>query len=89
MYAEALTQISISPAAALSNPKYTPAADGVVGFVPYPVHEMGPYVIRLVVRVELFNVREAEALSINMHFKNHCLSHCKKSPLLYFLKTLL
>ena len=49
------------PADALPMPIYTPAAVGTVGFVPDPVHSMGPRVKPLVVKVELFNVREAEA----------------------------
>ena len=52
MSGKVLQQISIPRAAELSNPRYTPAADGWVGFVPDPVHEMGPHVILLVVRVE-------------------------------------
>ena len=75
-----LQQISIPPAAALSNPTYTPAADGWVGFVPDPVHEMGPHVIPLVVRVELFNVRDAEAFPLTCIFKV-IVVHCNKSPL--------
>ena len=51
MYAEELRQISIPPAAALSNPIYPPAANGTVGLVDDPVHEMPPHVIALVVRV--------------------------------------
>ena len=51
----------MSPAAALSILIYTPAAVGAVGFVPDPAHAMGPRVIPLVVNVELFNVKEAEA----------------------------
>ena len=62
MYAKLLQQISIPPAAALSNPIYTPAVDGCYGFVPGPVHEMGKHVIPLIVRVELFNVKDAEAI---------------------------
>ena len=64
MYVEDLSQMSIPLAAALSNPIYTLAADGVVGLVPDTVHEMGPPVILLVVTVELFNVREAEAFPL-------------------------
>ena len=60
MYGELLQHISITPAAVLSNPTYTLAADGWVGFVPAPVHEMGPHVISLVVRIDFFNVRDAE-----------------------------
>ena len=45
MYAEEITHIDISLGAGLSKPIYTPAADGVVAFVHYPVHEMGPHVI--------------------------------------------
>ena len=64
MYAEELRQISIPPAAALSNPIYPPAANGTVGLVDDPVHEMAPHVIALVVRVDFFNVREAEAFPL-------------------------
>ena len=49
MYAEELKQISIPPAAELSNPIYTPATDGIVGFVDDPVHEMAPHVIALII----------------------------------------
>ena len=56
MYGVLLVQISIPPAAELSNPIYTLAVVGVVGFVD-PLHELGPHVISLVVRVDLFNVR--------------------------------
>ena len=52
------------PAAALSNPIYTPAADGTVGFVDDPAHEMAPHVIALAVRVELFDGREAESFPL-------------------------
>ena len=45
MYAEEITHIYISLGAGLSKPIYTPAVDGVVAFVHYPVHEMGPHVI--------------------------------------------
>ena len=62
--------ISIPPAAALSNPIYTPATVGAVGFVPDPEHEIGPHVILLVVRVELFNVREAEAFPFTSMLKS-------------------
>ena len=61
MYAEELTHMFIPPAAALSNPIYTPAADGTVGFVDDPAHEMASHVIALAVRVELFDGREAES----------------------------
>ena len=54
MYIEELTQIVMPPAAALSNPIHTPAADGTVGLVDDPVHEMAPHVIALVVRVDFF-----------------------------------
>ena len=76
MYGKVLQHISIPRAAELSNPRYTLAADGWVGFVPDPVHEMGPHVIPLVVEVELFNVRDSEALPLTC-ISNHCLSHCK------------
>ena len=52
------------PAAALSNPTYTLAVDGWAGFVPDPVHEMGPHVIALVVNVELFKVRVGDAFPL-------------------------
>ena len=65
-----LQQISIPPAAELSNPTYTPAKVRCVGFVPDPVHEMGPHVIALVVRVELFNVRDAEAFPLTGFLKS-------------------
>ena len=61
MYGELLQQISIPPAEALSNPIYTPATDGTVGFVVVPEHKMAPQVILLVVRIKLFNVRETDA----------------------------
>ena len=77
MYIEELTQIVMPPAAALSNPIHTPAADGTVGLVDDPVHEMAPHVIALVVRVEFFNVREAEAFPLTCILRNHCLSRCK------------
>ena len=64
IYGEPLQDISIPPATEESNPINTPATDGVVGFIPVPVHEIGPHVIALVVRVELFNVREGEALPL-------------------------
>ena len=64
MYAEVLTQMFIPPAAALSNPIYTPAADGTVGFVDDPAHEMASHVIALAVRVELFDGREAESFPL-------------------------
>ena len=64
MYGELLQQISIPPVAEVSNPRYTPAAVGDNCFVPVPVHEIGPHVIALVVRVELFNVRDAETLPL-------------------------
>ena len=67
----------IPPGAALSNPIYTPAGDGTAGFLDDPVHEMAPHVIALVVRVELFNVREAEAFPLTLIVKKHCLSRCK------------
>ena len=70
MYAEEPTQISFLPGAALSKPIYTPAADGVVGFVHYPVREMGPHVLLLVVTVELFDVREAEAFPLTCILKS-------------------
>ena len=62
MYGELLQQISIPPAAALSNLIYTPATVGCVGCVVDPVHEMAPHAILLIVRVELFIVRDADAL---------------------------
>ena len=43
------------------------AVDGAVDFVDDPVHEMAPHVILLVVRSELFNVREAELVSKPMY----------------------
>ena len=61
MYGELLQQISILPAAELSNPTYTLAVDGAVGFVDDPVHETAPHVILLLLGVVLFNVRDAEA----------------------------
>ena len=64
MYAEELTHMFIPPAAALSNPIYTPAADGTVGFVDNTAHEMAPHVLALGVRVELFDGREAEAFQL-------------------------
>ena len=70
MYIEELTQIVMPPAAAISNPIHTPAADGTVGFVDDPVHEMAPHVIALVVRVELFNVRDAEAFPLTCILKS-------------------
>ena len=70
MYGEKLQHISIPPAAALSNPTNTPANDGWVGFVPDPVHEMGPHDIPLVVRVDLFNVRDAEAFPLTCILKS-------------------
>ena len=70
MYGKLLQQISIPPAAELSNPTYTPATDGWVGFVDDPVHEMAPHVIALVVRVELFNVRDAEAFPLTCILKS-------------------
>ena len=56
-----LAHIARPPTAALANRLYTPAVVGVVGCVPDPVHEIGPHVVLLVLRVELFNVRDAEA----------------------------
>ena len=70
MYAEVLTQMFIPPAAALSNPIYTPAVDGTVGFVDDPVHEMAPHVVAWVVRVELFNLRDTEAFPFTCILKN-------------------
>ena len=64
LYGELLQHISIPPAAALSNPTYTLAIDGTDGFVDDPVHEMAPDVKALVVRVELFNVTDAEAFPL-------------------------
>ena len=61
MYGKLLQQIAIPPAAELSNPTDTLAADGWVGFVLDPVHEMGPHVIALVVNVVLFSVRDGDA----------------------------
>ena len=40
-----------------------------LAFVPDPVHEMGPHAIPLVVRVELFNVRDAEAFPLTCILK--------------------
>ena len=54
-----LEPISIPLAAEVSKPKCTPAADGVVGFVVDPMHEMLPHVILLVGNVDLVNAHEA------------------------------
>ena len=70
MYCVLLEQISIPPTAALFNPIFTPATAGVVGFVPDPVHDMGPYVLPLVVRVELDNAREGEAFPLTCILKS-------------------
>ena len=71
MYGEALQQISIPPAVELSNPTYTLAVDGWVGFVcVVPVHEIGPLVILLVVNVVLFNVRDGDALLLTYILKS-------------------
>ena len=70
MYREVLQQISIPPAAELSNPTYTPATDGAVGCVVVPEHEMATHVILLVVRVELINVRDADALPFTCILKS-------------------
>ena len=64
MYAEALRQISTPPAEELSKPTYTPATDGTVGCAYDPVHEMARHDVALVVRVKLFNVRDAEAFPL-------------------------
>ena len=64
MYRNVLEQISIPPDDDESMPMYTPAAVGTVVFVPDPVHEMGPHIIAFVVRVELFNVRDAETFPL-------------------------
>ena len=69
MYGEALQQISIPTAVELSNPTYILAVDGWVGFVPDPAHEIGPHVILLVVRVELFDVRDADAFPLTCILK--------------------
>ena len=61
MYGKLLQQISIPPAAELSNPTYTPAAYGWVGFIAVPVHETPLHVIALVVNVVLFNVSDGDA----------------------------
>ena len=75
-----LEQISSPPAATSSNPIYTPATVGDVGCVPDPVHEIGPHVIALVVRVELFYVREAEAFPLTHVNKSRFVvtKHCCK-----------
>ena len=65
------------PAAALPMPIYTPAAVGIVGCVPDPVHAMGPRVIPLVVNVELLNVREAAAFPLTCSLTIIVLLHCK------------
>ena len=70
MYIEELTQIVMPPAAGISNPIHTPAADGTVGLVDDPVHEMAPHVIALVVRVELFYVREVQAFPLTCILKS-------------------
>ena len=62
MDGELLQQLSIPQAVSQSNLIYTPATVGCVGFVVDPAHEMAPHVILLVVRVKLFNVRDAHAL---------------------------
>ena len=64
MYWHAIEQISIPPDDDKSMPMYTPTAVGTVVFVPDSVHEMGPHVIALVVRVVLFNVRDAKAFPV-------------------------
>ena len=69
-YAEELTQIYISPAAELSNPTYTLATDGAVGFVDDPVHEMAPHVRELVVNVVLVNVKDGDALLLTYVLKS-------------------
>ena len=61
MYWNVLEQISIPPDDNEPMPMYTPPAVGTVVCVPDPMHEMGPHVKALVVRVKLFNVRDAEA----------------------------
>ena len=64
MYWNALEHISIPLDDDEPMPMYTPAAVGTVVLVPDPAHEMGPHVIALVFRVELFNVRDAEAFPL-------------------------
>ena len=49
------------PADALSNPIYTPATVGAVGFVVYPVHVMAPHDMLLVVNVVFLKVINGEA----------------------------
>ena len=56
-----LAHISIPPADALSKPICMLATVGVVGFVIVLEHGVAQHVILLVVRVALFNVRDAEA----------------------------
>ena len=80
MYAEEPSHIFIPPAAALSNPIYTPAADGTVDFLDDPVHEMAPHVIALVVKVELFNVKETEAFPLTCILKIIVCRVVNKSP---------
>ena len=72
------------PADALPMPIYTPAAVGTVGFVPDPVHSMGPRVIPLVVKVELFNVREAEAFPLTCILKVIVCRVVNKAPCVGF-----
>ena len=55
-YCKLLKQISTPPAEVEPMPKYTPAADSVVGFVVELVHEVLPQVMRFVVNVELVNL---------------------------------
>ena len=47
-----------------SNPMCTQTAVGSVVFVVVPEHDMAPHVILFVVRVVLFNVRDAEAFPL-------------------------
>ena len=70
MYGELLQHISIPPVAEVPNPRYTPAVVGDNCCVLVPVHEIGPHVIALVVRVELFNVRDAEAFPLTCILKS-------------------
>ena len=53
-----------------SIPRYTPTAVGNVVFVVVTEHDMGPHVILLAVRVELFNVRDGEAFPLTCILKS-------------------
>ena len=70
MYGELLQQIALPLAAEVSNPRHTPAVVGDNCFVHVPVHEITPHVIALVVRVELFYVRYAEAFPVTCILKS-------------------